>query len=115
VWPAADAHRKKSLSFEQVKTLLITIIALVIPVFFALIFASSTYSKLDMLRRRCREARERLDAAAENQRDSGGLQSGENTMGELSRDYAAAAENYESARKAFPASLVAAVFGFRSA
>ena len=90
------------------KILFISIIALVIPLFFMLVFVLSTYNKLAALRNRCREARDRIEAAS-----LAGLPPVPSSLVDATRDYLAAAENYEAASTGFPASLVALVFGFR--
>jgi hypothetical protein len=77
-----------------VKILFLTIIALVIPVFFLLIFVLGTYNRLAALRNRCRTGATGPDpdGVAERQRQ--------------------AVEQYNAARRSFPASLVARLFGF---
>lgn len=81
------------------KLLFITIIVLVIPLFFLLVIVMSTVSKLTKLRNRCRELRERVQAAplAESEGPS---------------DFNLAAEQYNAARTKLPAKLLAACCGF---
>ena len=82
------------------KLLFLTIIALVIPLFFVLVFVMSTINKLTILRRRCLDIRER-----------GNSQSAPEPQ---TRDeFNPAAEQYNAARRSFPANLVAMLWGFR--
>jgi len=76
------------------KLLFITIIVLVIPIFFALVFLMSTVGKLTKLRNRCREIRS-------------GMQS------ESQRDFNLAVDQYNAARTKFPAGLLAGLCGFQ--
>ena len=82
------------------KTLIITVIALVIPVFFLFVLVLGTYGKLATLRRRCRQLAAARDAAtrlAQRPDDAA---------------YLEAVACYDAARSAFPASLIAPLFGF---
>jgi len=77
-----------------VKILFLTLIALVIPLFFLLIFVLSAYNRLAGLRNRCRASASASDQslASEHQRQ--------------------AIKQYDEARSAFPANVVARIFGF---
>ncbi len=79
------------------KLLFSILIALVIPLFFLLVFVLSQYQKLAALRRRCQEA------AAQ----PGG--------GPPEPSYPAVAAEYNRARRRFPANLIGAAFGFAPA
>jgi hypothetical protein len=79
------------------KTLFLTAIALVIPLFFLLIFVLGTYNRLAVLRSRCRS-------------DAGGVaDAGHDDDAERRQR---AVEQYNAARSTFPASVVARLFGF---
>ena len=80
----------------MIKFVFLAIIALVIPVFFALMFTMSAYNRLTQLRARCREAQGRLE-------------SGEPKVAEA---YQQALAEYESARRTFPGNLLARLGGF---
>ena len=82
------------------KLLIITIIALVIPLFFVLVFVMSTINTLTSLRRRCLDIRERGNAQSAPE-----LQT--------RAEFNLAAEQYNAARKRFPANLLAMLWGFR--
>ena len=85
---------------ESVKTLFITVIALVIPAFFLFIMVMGTYGRLSALRRRCQQLATPGEAAAQR--------------GERPDDkaYAEAVARYDAARTTFPASLISRLFGF---
>jgi hypothetical protein len=89
------------------KLLIITIIVLVVPMFFAFVFAMSAVSKLTSLRSRCREFRERIQATPAP--DSLATQVLEP---QILADFKLAVERYDAARKRFPANLLAALCGF---
>ena len=82
------------------KLLIITVVALVIPLFFVLVFVMSTVNKLTSLRRRCLDIRERADpqSAPEPQARS---------------EFNVAAKQYNAARRQFPTNLLATMWGFR--
>ena len=79
------------------KILILTVIVLVIPLFFILIFVLGTYNRLATLRRRCevllREAGNAIDPAAGRE------------------EFHRAIDDYNTARSAFPASVIAGLFG----
>jgi len=77
-----------------VKILFLTLIALVIPLFFLLIFVLGTYNRLVGLRNRCRTASQNpdRDGITESQRQ--------------------AIEQYDEARRTFPTNMIARLFGF---
>ena len=77
------------------KILFLTFIALVIPLFFLLIFVFGTYNRLVGLRNRCRTSA------------SG---SGEPALAEHHRK---AIEQYDEVRRSFPGNVIARLFGFR--
>ena len=89
------------------KLLFITIIALVIPAFFALVFVMSAVNKLTNLRNRCREARQRLNTTPSAATPSSDLDL------KAQQEYLLAMEQYNLARKRFPISLLAFLWGFR--
>ena len=76
------------------KILFLTFIALVIPLFFLLIFVLSTYNRLVGLRNRCRASASasNRDLIAERQRE--------------------AIKQYDEVRRTFPANVIARLFGF---
>ena len=76
------------------KILFLTFIALVIPLFFLLIFVLSTYNRLTNLRNRCRP-----------------IVSGSDRDDVTERRHQAV-EQYNEARRSFPASVIAWLFGF---
>lgn len=76
------------------KILFLTLIALVIPLFFVLIFVLGTYNRLAGLRNRCRASGSAPD---------------QNLVSERQRE---AIKQYDEARRAFPAKLIARLFGF---
>ena len=82
------------------KLLIITVVALVIPLFFVLVFVMSTVNKLTSLRQRCLDIRNRADArsAPEAQARS---------------EFDVVAEQYNAARRQFPTNLFATMWGFR--
>lgn len=82
-----------------VKILFLTLIALVIPLFFLLIFLLSTYNRLATLRRRC------LTTALNE------AESSDATASLAQRKQAI--EAYNAARTTFPTSVVATLFGFQ--
>ena len=82
------------------KIIILTVIALIIPLFFAFIFVLGTYNRLAILRRRCQPTPP--DTLAD-----GGISS---AGGPEKRRRAV--EEYNAARGAFPASIIAALFGF---
>lgn len=77
-------HRLRATKLIAVKILILALICSVIPIFFGFVFLHGTKNRLASLRERCRVAPDRARAIAE----------------------------YESARAAFPTSLVARWFGF---
>ena len=86
--------RKLNGEWCGVKILFSILIALVIPLFFLVVFVLSQYQKLAALRRRCQEAAAQSDAPLARQA------------------YNQAAAQYNQARRRFPTRLVAAAFGF---
>ncbi len=76
------------------KLLFSILIALVIPLFFLLVFVLSQYQKLATLRRRCQETAARPDSALAQQA------------------YALAVAEYNEARRRFPTNLIGAAFRF---
>jgi hypothetical protein len=82
------------------KLLIVTVVALVIPLFFVLVFVMSTVNKLTNLRRRCLDIRGRaaVQSAPEPQ-----------AQGEFNL----AVEQYNAARRQFPTNLLATIWGFR--
>ena len=80
----------------MIKFVFITIIALVIPVFFTLMFTMSAYNRLAQLRARCRETQGRLESGEPNAAEA----------------FQQALAGYESARRTFPGSLLARLGGF---
>jgi hypothetical protein len=82
------------------KLLILTIIALVIPLFFVFVFVMSTVNKLTILRQRCLDIRERghTQSVSEAQARS---------------DFNVAMEQYNEVRKRFPGKLLARLWGFR--
>ena len=76
------------------KIFFLTLIALLIPLFFLLIFMLSTYNRLAGLRNRCRAASQNpdRDGITERQRQ--------------------AIEEYDEARRTFPTNMIARLFGF---
>jgi len=93
-----------------VKLLIIIVIALVIPMFFAGVFVLSTYNRLSRLRTLCREARERVA------KSPGALETAEtrNILDDPVNAPEAAEKDYAALRARFPTSLVAVAFGFRA-
>jgi hypothetical protein len=83
-----------------VKILIITVIALIVPAFFLLVFVMGTCGNLSALRRRCRQLAAPGDAAAPPGQGIGDTA------------YRDAIARYDAARSAFPARLIAALFGF---
>ena len=86
-----------------IQTVFLVLIALVIPAFFASLFVTSAYHRLVALRRRCseilkeaREAKATSDAA---------------NLVRLGRNYEEAVADYVRARRHFPGSAVATLFG----
>jgi hypothetical protein len=100
-------------SFRFVKLLFIAIIALVIPAFFVLVFVMSTVNRLANLRNRCRDARERLNADTAQTAPTATSPPDPDLQGR--QDYNLTVEQYNRARKRFPASLLARLWGFREA
>lgn len=89
------------------KLLIITIIVLVVPMFFAFIFAMSMVSKLTSLRNRCREIRERIQAAP-----APGPLAAPVLEPQTLADFKLAVECYDAARTKFPGHLLAGLCGF---
>ena len=84
---------------EAVKILIITVIALVVPVFFLFVLVMGTCGRLSSLRRRCQQlASARGATPLEGRSDD--------------RAYQEAVARYDAERNAFPASLIARLFGF---
>jgi hypothetical protein len=83
--------------------LFLTAIALVIPVFFLLLFVMSSYHRLAALRRRCAQVAAEIDTVADP---------GKSAV--LASELTTAIAAYNAARSAFPAKLVADLFGFPS-
>src|SRR5580765_4556600 len=97
------------------KWLILTIIILVIPTFFALVFVMGTVNKLFSLRKRCEETRRRVVAGAAE--GSGlGPDFGDAVIQAAGarQDFALAVEEYNAARARFPVNLLAALWGFRA-
>jgi hypothetical protein len=92
----------------MIKTLISLVIAVVIPLFFAFVLASSTYSRLSLLRRRCRENLERLYETTTE-----GSEGGESAARLAAYREAAAA--YNAALGSFPANVLAKLGGFAPA
>jgi len=82
------------------KLLIVTIVALVIPLFFVLVFVMSTINKLTSLRRRCLDIRERADAQSDPE-------------SQARSEFCLAAEQYNAARNRFPNNFLARLWGFR--
>jgi hypothetical protein len=90
------------------KLLILTVIVLVVPTFFLLVFVISTVGRLTTLRHRCRTIRECLEAAPAA--DLGAQPGSEPpSPGDLMQ----AVDAYNAARRTFPANVLAAVCGFR--
>jgi hypothetical protein len=91
-------------------------VALVIPLFFVLIFVQGTYSQLARLRARARSALASLEMSGDQSSPSSSAaaleHSGSAEKSSALNDYRMAADQYESIRKNFPARWVAKVFGF---
>ena len=79
----------------RMKLLFITIIALVIPLFFILVFVMSAVNKLKRLRQQCLDIRECADEP------------------KARSDFNFAAEQYNAARRQFPNNFLATMWGFR--
>ena len=99
---------------RRVKILFITIIALVIPIFFVLVFVISAFNKLTGLRNRCRDIRQLMEAAGTGipKTPSGPPLAGDAAL-QARRDLEVAIRQYNAARTQFPASLLASMWGFR--
>ena len=82
------------------KTLIVTVIALVIPAFFLFILVMGTCGRLSTLRRRCQQL-----APTKNAADPLGQRP-------YAKDYLEAVARYDAARSTFPASLISRLFGF---
>jgi hypothetical protein len=112
--------------------LLPLLIALVIPVFFVLLWAMSGYHRLAALRQRCRSAQAELEAqrrrhreppqpsagSAANAPEGAGrenLAGSEDGLETARRACEEAAAAYNAARDRFPVRVLAAVFGFSRA
>jgi hypothetical protein len=96
------------------KWLILTIIVLVIPTFFVLVFVMGTVNKLTSLRKRCEEARRRAFTGAAEV--SGRPSDSGNEVVQATgarQDFALAVEEYKAARTRFPVNLLAALWGFR--
>ncbi len=91
------------------KILIISIIALVIPLFFLFIFGSSLHSKLTQMRNRCRLAGERAEAIA------GDASVPDERKAAALAEFSQATEAYNAARSASAARVVSALFGFQEA
>jgi hypothetical protein len=89
------------------KLLIITIIVLVIPMFFAFVFAMSAVSKLTSLRSRCREVRERIQATPTPDPLATPV-----LEPQVLADFKLAVERYDVARTKFPGNLLAVLCGF---
>ena len=90
------------------KLLILAIIVLVIPTFFVFVFVMSTLSNLASLRNRCREIRERINAAPAANSPAGPVVELEGRS-----DFDLAADRYNAARRKFPANVLAALCGFQ--
>ena len=90
------------------KLLFLAIIVLVIPAFFVFVFVMSTVSKLASLRNRCREIRERINAAPAANSPTKPV-----TDLRTHGDFNVAAERYNAVRRKFPGNLLAAMWGFQ--
>ena len=90
------------------KLLIITIIVLVVPMFFAFVFAMSAVSKLTSLRSRCRDVRERIQATPTSDPLATPV-----LEPQILADFKLAVERYDAARRRFPANLLAPLCGFQ--
>lgn len=102
----------KLVSFHFVKLLFVAIIALVIPLFFVLVFVMSTVNKLANLRDRCRDARQRLSTNTNSTPATPGASQPDADL-KAREDYHLTVEQYNRARRQFPSSLLARLWGFR--
>ena len=99
---------------RRVKILFITIIALVIPSFFVLVFVMSAFNRLTGLRNRCREMRQLMEAfGGELLNTPSGAPLARDAALQARRDLEAVIRQYNAARTQFPASLLASMWGFR--
>jgi hypothetical protein len=89
------------------KLLIVTIIVLVVPMFFVFVFAMSTINKLTSLRNRCREIRERIQAAPAANPPTALVPDAPTHA-----DFNLAAESYNAVRRKFPGNLLWAMCGF---
>jgi len=89
------------------KLLIITIIVLVVPMFFAFVFAMSAVSKLTSLRNRCREVRERIQATPTSDPLATPVLEPQTLA-----DFKLAVECYDAVRTKFPGHLLAGLCGF---
>jgi hypothetical protein len=106
-----------------VKTVFLTIIALIIPLFFVLMFVMSTYNRLAALRDRCRRSRaavanlrERRANLLANPDQSGRdreLKRLDQELASTFQGYNDLATEYGEACRKFPIKLVAGALGFR--
>ena len=80
----------------------------VIPTFFVFVFVMSTLSNLASLRNRCREIRERINAAPAANSPAGPVVELEGRS-----DFDLAADRYNAARAKFPVNVLAALCGFQ--
>jgi hypothetical protein len=92
--------RTDTSAVETVKILIISVIALVIPVFFLFVLVMGTYGRLASLRRRCQPKAPPRDATLPLERLHD------------DRAYLEAVARYDAERSAFPTSLIARLFGF---
>jgi hypothetical protein len=95
-----------------VKLLFITVIVLVIPTFFVFVFVMSTVNQLANLRDRCRDARQRVSTHATPTSAPPATSAPDPDL-KAREDYNLTVEQYHRARRQFPASLVARLWGFR--
>jgi hypothetical protein len=95
-----------------VKLLFLTIIVLVIPTFFVFVFVMSTVNKLANLRDRCRDARRRIGANSAPTSATPGTSPPDAEL-KARQAYHFTVEQYNRARKEFPARLLAGLWGFR--
>jgi len=97
---------------QLVKLLFITVIALVVPAFFIFVFVMSTVNKLANLRDRCRDARQRIKASSTSMSATPGTSPPEAEL-KARQDYHFTVEQYNRARRQFPARVLAGLWGFR--
>ena len=92
------------------RLLFLITIALLIPLFFLLLFLSSIYNKLVMLRNRCQDAYSQMDAQLKGGDDLIPQDKAASTC----RAYNDAVTSYNAFREALPNKLIARIFHFET-